>query len=337
MLPVSQIWQISTTVDAEWRSPIADAVAAAWGLPAGAARWLRSSATHVFIAPGREGDTPSYLRFAPSASLAGEKLSSSAPLMADWADRSLGAVRPLPSVNGQLTEVVKTPRGDVTAMLVPAAPGAEVSVDHLRADQAMAWGTALAHLHREGSAGIFCPFRMPAGQDVHTGHDMAGFDEPLMRAIAAAEEKVADLDPVHHSQGICHGDFELDNIRFGPAGPAFFDADEAHHGWFAADVALAVRDLTGVTLGSAERPELLGAFLSGYRSRRPFSEEEEQSLPLHSLAASARLLRQLEGVLDAGRGDTDPEWVRDLHASLLEHQSWHRQRLLGETSQPTLA
>lgn len=328
MLPVSQIWQISSSVDAEWRSPVADGVAAAWGLPAGSARWLRSSATHVFIVPGREGDTPSYLRFAPSSSVAGEKLSSSAPLMTEWADRGLGAVRPLPSANGQLTEAVKTTIGDVTAMLVPAAPGAEVSVDHLTVDQAMAWGQALANLHREGSAGISRPIRMPAGRDVHAGHDMAGYDEALTRAIRAMEGKLAELDPGHHSQGICHGDFELDNIRFGPAGMTFFDADEAHHGWFAADVALAVRDLTGVTLGSAERPELLDAFLSGYRSRRPFSEEEEQSLQLHSLAASARLLRQLEGVLDTGRKDSEPEWVRDLDASLREHQGWHRERLL---------
>lgn len=327
MLPVSQIWQISSSVDAEWRSPIADAVAAAWGFPAGAARWLRSSATHVFIVPGREGDTPSYLRFAPSSSVTGEKLSSSAPLMAEWADRGLGVVSPLPSVNGRLTEAVKTALGDVTAMLVPAAPGAEVSVDALTVDQAMAWGQALGNVHREGSAGISRPFRLPAGQDVHAGADMAGFDEPLTRAIRAVEEKLAVLDSGRHSQGICHGDFELDNIRFGPAGMTFFDADEAHHGWFAADVALAVRDLTGVTLGSAERPELLDAFLAGYRSRRPFSEEEEQCLPLHSLAASARLLRQLEGVMDAGSGDR-PDWVRELDASLREHQGWHRERLL---------
>jgi Ser/Thr protein kinase RdoA (MazF antagonist) len=101
------------------------------------------------------------------------------------------------------------------------------------------------------------------------------------RAIRSVEDEIAELDPDQHSHGNCHGDFELDNIRLGPGGVAFFDADEAHHGWFAADVALAVRDLTGTTLDSREQPELLVAFLAGYRSRRPFTAAEEASLPLH--------------------------------------------------------
>ncbi|MDQ0680732.1 Ser/Thr protein kinase RdoA (MazF antagonist) [Arthrobacter pascens] len=165
MLPVSHIWQISSSVDAEWRSPVADAVAAAWGSPAGAARWLRSSATHVFIVPGREGNMPTYVRFAPSPSVAGEKLSSSAPLMAEWADRGLGAVRPLASANGQLTEAVKTALGDVTAMVVPVAPGAEVSVDHLTVDQAMLWGQALASLQGRDRPGFpVRSGRRPAGK-----------------------------------------------------------------------------------------------------------------------------------------------------------------------------
>lgn len=138
---------------------------------------------------------------------------------------------------------------------------------------------------------------------------------------------MASLDSGQHSRGICHGDFELDNIRFGPGGVTFFDADEAHRGWFAGDVALAVRDLTGTTLDSRERPGLLAAFLTGYRSRRPFTAAEEASLPLHSLAASARLIRQLEGVVDV-KSDGQAQWVKELAASLREHQEWHRERLL---------
>ena len=51
MLPLSEIARVGSTVDASWRSPVADAVAAAWGIAPGGARWLRSSATHVFVVP----------------------------------------------------------------------------------------------------------------------------------------------------------------------------------------------------------------------------------------------------------------------------------------------
>jgi hypothetical protein len=60
VLPLSEIVTLAATLDDAGRSPRADAVAAAWGLPAGAARFWRSSATHVFAVPG------AYLRFVPA-------------------------------------------------------------------------------------------------------------------------------------------------------------------------------------------------------------------------------------------------------------------------------
>lgn len=332
MLPISEIWRIGKTVDENWRSPVSDAVAAAWGLPEGAARWLRSSATHVFIVPAPGGNQPpSYLRFAGVGSRAGEKLGNSVPLLAGWAGHGLGAVQPIQSTNGQLCETVGTPDGRVVAMLVPAAEGKEVSVDELSAGQAAAWGAALASLHANTALpqpALPSSRVVPSNQETTGGMQQPGGlrDRSLDRAIRAVREEIEALHPDQHSRGICHGDFELDNIRFGPGGVTYFDADEAHHGWFAADVALAVRDLTGTTLDSRERPELLEAFLAGYRSRRPFTAAEEATLPLHSLAASARMVRQLEGVLDVGGGDR-PRWVMDLDAALREHQDWHRERL----------
>ncbi|HEX4702454.1 MAG TPA: hypothetical protein VH352_10040 [Pseudonocardiaceae bacterium] len=52
------------TLDDARRSPVADAVAAAWGYPAGTARHVRSSAGHVFTVrtPGGQPDDPLWLR-----------------------------------------------------------------------------------------------------------------------------------------------------------------------------------------------------------------------------------------------------------------------------------
>jgi len=65
--------------------------------------------------------------------------------------------------------------------------------------------------------------------------------------------------------GLVHGDFELDNLKWSHGIPTAFDFDEAAVSWFAADVAIAVRDI-------ADRPELLAAFLSGYRSVRALTD-----------------------------------------------------------------
>ena len=330
MLPLSEILSISNSVDESWRSPVADAVSACWGVPAGTARWLRSSATHVFVVPGGAsaapsgtGAGPTFLRFTPAASLAGDKLSESGRILSAWADRGLGAVRPVPLPDGSLTAYIETSVGDIVAMMVAAAPGEEVAVDDLTLGQARSWGEALGRLHAEGSEGTK-PEPLRESFPASSGR--------LGRAIRTIDEELASVDPRRRSRGLCHGDFELDNLRFKGTHVTFFDTDEAHYGWFATDVALAVRDLTGSTLGSQTRPDLLEAFLAGYRRHQPFTEEEEENLPLHSLAASVRILRQLDGVIDTDNDPDHPEWFTELRGSLIMHQDWHRQRLLNSSS-----
>jgi Ser/Thr protein kinase RdoA (MazF antagonist) len=337
MLPISEIWRISDSVNSEWQSPVADAAADAWGLPRGSARWLRSSSTHVFIVPASHlAGGALFLRFAPAGSAQGRKLAMSARLMAEWAERRLGVVKPLPSLRGQLTETVPTAHGLMVAMLVPAAVGVEVAVEELTVERAAAWGESLGRLHREGCTRLPVPQAsvpearpdVDAGQKEAAAPDPARREDPLTHVIRELTDAIGQQDPATHSRGVCHGDFELDNLRFGPDGPVFFDTDEAHEGWLAGDVALAVRDLTGVTPDSEPRPALLDAFLSGYRNIRTFTKEEEQALPLHSLAASARLVHGLASVLDAGGRGDEPEWVQDLHCSIKGQQTWHRERLL---------
>lgn len=335
MLPLSEILSISNSVDESWRSPVADTVSACWGVPPGTARWLRSSATHVFIVPGGVSADPfgrgvgtTFLRFVPAASVARGKLSRSGPVLRAWADLGLGAVRPVPLPSGALTARIRTSLGEVVAVMVAAAPGEEGDVDHLTLAQACLWGEALGRLHAEGPEGM-----VPAPLTESVPKSAPVFDGPLDDAIKAVEEELASLDPGRHSRGLCHGDFELDNLRFDGDHVTFFDADEAHYGWFATDVALAVRDLTGSTFGSLSRPDLLQAFLTGYRRFQGFTEEEEASLPLHSLAASARIIRQLDGVIDTGSGPDHPEWFTELRGSLIMHQDWHRQRLLNSVGQ----
>ena len=68
MLPLSRIRALHRTVDDAWRSPVVDAVAEAWDVPAGEALVWRSSASHVAVVPSgaRGADRPVYLRFVRS-------------------------------------------------------------------------------------------------------------------------------------------------------------------------------------------------------------------------------------------------------------------------------
>jgi Ser/Thr protein kinase RdoA (MazF antagonist) len=326
MLPVDDIQRLGDTVDDQWRSPVADDVARRWGIAAGRARWLRSSSTHVFVVPAEAADVlPAYLRFAPLGSDAGRKLSVSAALMEAWARSGIRVVRPIVSVVGRLTEGVPTALGDMVAMLVPAAEGIELEVGELTEARAAEWGAALGRLHRDGFAEVV---GMVPGDALLDATQKHALDPELTRAGDRIAGGLRELDPRMHSRGVCHGDFELDNLRFGSDGPTFFDADEAHHGWFAGDVAMAVRDLAGVTLDAEPKPLLLAAFLAGYRSERQFTIEEEQSLSLHSAAASLRLTLEIEQSIGSGDGDGEPQSLRPLREALGRHADWHRGRVL---------
>ena len=270
MLKLSEIAHLRRTVDASWRSPVADAAASAWGLPAGAARFWRSSASHVFVVPAASPGGPAYLRFVPAGSAQALAMARAVETMHRWGDAGLPVTRPVPSSAGRLTEQVETEEGEVVAMLVPAAPGEELDLEELSPEQASLWGAALAQVHStsvslEPAASRTRPHHAGDLGDLRT-------DPGFARAATTIEAAVAALDTSTHGRGTLHGDFELDNLRFDAGRITFFDADETRSGWFAADVALAVRDLP-VCPSTASRtpscwPHSSRAIATSARSRR---------------------------------------------------------------------
>lgn len=151
MLRLSEIRRLKESVDDEYRSPVADAVAAAWGIPPGAARWWRSSATHVFVVPGAERR---YLRFVPADSGAAARLRRGAELAAAFPEvDGLEICRPVPSASGSAVATRETAFGAMTGVLVAEAPGDALDAATLTLEQARRWGEALARFHRHAPPG----------------------------------------------------------------------------------------------------------------------------------------------------------------------------------------
>ncbi|KRD44066.1 hypothetical protein ASE38_07795 [Cellulomonas sp. Root930] len=321
MLPLSEIARVDATVDDSWRSPVADAVAVAWGIAPGAARWKRSSATHVFVVPP-DADPRGvlYLRFVPATLRTVRDLEVPARLLASWAPHG-STVAPLPSVAGRLVETVATGLGDMHATAVLSAPGEALELDDLTSPAAQSWGAALARLHRAAPPLTAADEPPPV--------DLAELDrDPEL--VRAARVVLAATDRAGHPRGTLHGDFELDNMRWSDGVPTAFDADEARTGPFVEDIAAAVRDLVGDSPGHVEQPALLAAFLTGYRGVRPLGDDEESALELHSAAVAVRLLVAIAHVGDDTVAD-EPAWSRDLRASLVAHRRGLRARVLAAT------
>jgi Ser/Thr protein kinase RdoA (MazF antagonist) len=337
VLPLSEIRAVHESVDDEWRSPVADAVAARWGIGPGVARYWRSSASHVFVVPpGADPRGVLYVRFVPAALRARAAVAVPAELLAALGPAD-GVVIPEPSLSGRLAETVHTPLGDVHAVVMPQAPGAELEVDELTTGQAAAWGAALARFHVASApcAGIVAGGLSSSGG---TGLGLGAEEDPFTTladmaahgpdrsddALAAAASRLAASwrqAVVGLPRGVLHGDFELDNLRFVDLDVVAFDADETSVGPYALDIAAAVRDLVGDegTFDAPRHPALLGAFLAGYGSTRALDDGEHAVLALGGAQVAARFLTQGRGVLDAGDGPDDPAWLTDLRARLVEH------------------
>ncbi|THV36440.1 phosphotransferase enzyme family protein [Glycomyces buryatensis] len=321
MMPLTEIDRLKRTVTPAWESPIADQVAAAWGYPAGTAKWWRSSASHVFVLPDPSGKR--YLRFVPDAYRGAGPIEAVSALMDRLAADGTAVVRPVPDQTGALTATVTTTLGPMHAMVVEAAPGEALDADDLTADRARAWGAALASVH-EGAAELDTDLP-EAFTELAEIPDRFADDPVLVKAAASLSKRLAGLPRDRTRFGIVHGDFELDNLAWDAGRTTAFDFDEAARSWYAADIAYALRDLTGPDGNpEAAHREHFQAFITGYRSVRPFDEGDLANLRLfaglHAACSLARITRAL-----GAPGDGDPEWMAELRATLIDMARSHRE------------
>jgi Ser/Thr protein kinase RdoA (MazF antagonist) len=312
MMPLTEIDRLKRTVTSAWESPVADQVAAAWGYPAGTAKWWRSSASHVFVLPDPRGKR--YLRFVPDAYRAAGAVEPVSVLMHRLAAGGTAVVRPVPTETGSLTATVPTELGTMHAMVVEAAAGHEIDVEDLTNDLAHEWGRALALVH-DGAAGI--DVDLPdAFAELAEIPDRFAEDPALVKAAARLADRLAPLPRDRSRFGVVHGDFELDNLAWDAGRATAFDFDEAALSWYAADVAYALRDLTGPD-GEPEpaRRRLVHAFVAGYRGVRALDDSDLANLRLFAGAHAACSAVRIARALDSSGAD-EPEWRAELRADL---------------------
>ncbi len=308
MLPLSEIARLRETVDADWRSPLADAVAALWGCRPGAALYWRSSASHVFVVLNedrtrREG----FLKCLPARLFSRREVDVIAALMSALAEAGAATVPIRRSSSGGLVETVDVGGWRVHAMLVGNAAGDPVDLAELTPASARAWGAALGRLHRDGDRAA-AALDLPDGRE-RIGQALASLDgdAALGEVVALVRSRLAALPRSAGCYGLVHGDFELDNLAWVDGAPIAYDLDEAERSWFAADIAFAVRDLIPDPRALAgPASALLDAFLAGYRREHPTVAVDSDQLVLFTVSNALRSLARLGPVLaepaEAGRG-----------------------------------
>lgn len=187
---------------------------------------------------------------------------------------------PIRTNNGELLGWTSTALGERATALLSFAPGGEVSEDAFTVEQSVEVGKTTAAFHL-------------AANDFSSSHDRYHLnlkylvDEPL-RLLKEdnsdrAQEFLASLPPIpdlvsavkslstdKDEYGIIHGDLHPGNMHFQGNQVTLFDFDHCGYGWRAYDLA-----------PFSDAPSTLQkAFLQGYESLRPLSEDERECLPV---------------------------------------------------------
>jgi Ser/Thr protein kinase RdoA (MazF antagonist) len=301
MMKLSEIYQVSLTVDDRRCSPLADCLGELWNLEPGILNFLRSSASHVFVAGGSMFPHGArYLRAIPADARSSTQVKAMAELVGSLHRGGAPVAYMLPSRDGRVIETVSTPWGSYHAMLVEGAAGERVDVAALTAVQARAWGAALATIHS-------CVREQPglplAFDRLRGAGPVFADDPPLAAAIAVLAGRVSALPADADNFGVVHGDFELDNIAWADNRPTVFDFDEAQQSWFVDDITQATRDIRH---SSADAPAasagLLGHFLTGYRTVRPIDDHLLGVSVNDYLDRQRRIVMALDSGHDMGPG-----------------------------------
>lgn len=306
MLPIPELVRVARLLDDSWHCALADHAAARWDLPG--AVFVRSSASHVFVARAPDGGAGVVLRMRPESTSACAQLHRSALSAQRLSEAGAPVVAAVRSSDGRLVETVDG--YCVTAVAI--AEGEVRDDDKADASTARAWGAALADLHARGAAADLPDVpdmvdlattdtaRLPASQPM----------EPALAVVAGeVAARLAALPRDASVYGLLHGDPELDNVVCTADGPVFVDLDDVRTGWWAADLGFALRSWGPVAEAPDLTAEIPAAFIEGYRSRRPITEGELSLLPLFARTAALESLRELAPLLAHPHDPSWPEWA----------------------------
>ncbi len=311
MLPIYELVGFSRTVDDDGHSPVADGFAEAWGL--GRPRFVRSSASHVFVAPRRDGESRVTIRIRPQREDDDNRtlLERSSRAAASWSAADAPVVSAVASSSGHFTEQ----QGPYVAHVLTAAEGDTLEERDDLVEHAADWGEALGRLHLTGHGLVDVPdaterLRVPTTSPVPA-------ETAALAVVLRHELDQLPRDPEVH--GVLHGDPEADNVVLTEDGLVLIDLDRVHTGWYAADVAFALRDWGTVADGFDLDAEVPRRFLDGYRRVRDLSHQELGWLPLFARVTAVGDLIALGALLAEGRYPDWPGWAVSLDSRLHAH------------------
>jgi homoserine kinase type II len=263
-----------------------------------------------------------------------DTLESEAEIATELADAGVRVARAVRRRDGRYAGALTVSGGVVPALLFFESPGTEVEAPSLA--QAQSLGGLLARFHAVNATAADRRWRIDDDalgkgplRAIEAWLQRAGGDGAarIMRRVVKLEKLVDAMIEIAWPggaslpAGLCHGDVQLENVRFVDGSPTLFDLECCGTGPCAYDLACYWRKRIGLAPADTDSPIAeWEALLRGYEQTRVLTPPERQAIP-----ALATLRAVWVMALPAKPGTTwgqdwllDPEYI-DAHVSMIEH------------------
>jgi Ser/Thr protein kinase RdoA (MazF antagonist) len=242
------------------------------------------------------GESTYYLRVSRSGWRTRKELLAEIAFVKDLNRSGIPAALPVKAADGTYLRSIRAPEGLRWAVLFTEAAGTPLDIaDHRHNSQ---FGSLLGRIHRLADQWpmdfhrhhLDVPhlLRRPS-RLISRYYRQRQQDCRFLREITGElERKIGSLPVESPAYGICHGDYQSDNVHFDSLGrPTLFDFDLCGHGWRAYDIAVFAWKILlsrEVTTGKVDWLESFSAFMNGYQQERALSQAEFAVLDVFVLA-----------------------------------------------------
>jgi len=297
------------------------------------------------VARVETADRVYWLKLVIGAARSLDELEAEAEVATELARRGLSVTPAVPRREGRYAGTIELPDGAHPALLFDEAPGDEVAAPS--PEQAEALGALLGRIHAatnvrgasrrwqiDADSLARVPLRSVQQWLERAGGDGARHAERRCAELTGLVDDMAGLawpDGAALPAGLCHGDVQLENVRFDGARPTLFDLEWCGMGPCAYDLACYWRRRIVLAPAGEEPPHAeWQALLRGYEQIRALTPAELRAIPaLETLRAVWTMaLPAAPGTAWGQDWLLDPEYL-DAHLAMIDQLALAARRPSG--------
>ncbi|GGA85383.1 phosphotransferase enzyme family protein [Ornithinibacillus halotolerans] len=300
--------KLSTMYDfLESESPIVLDVLQKWGFDDGSVGLVRASSNFIFIF--KKDGTEYILRLTPHGDL--PKIKNELNFLLYLRKNNVHVNYPIISREGNTIEIVPSALGTFYAVVFNFVEGKQYELEELSDEQLYKWGKALGNLHHNSKQ--YNSYNND--KKIYTLQDLLpSVEESIPSQDVSSQQEfkeikswIENLNVTCQNYGRIHFDFELDNLIWDENNIKMIDFESSIDGWYAADIAFALRDVFAQEVDFTN-PIFL-QFLNGYKSKTNITDDEVENISMFLRLYNLLTYTKLLDSLDLESNTKYPEWV----------------------------